>query len=45
MKSSIALIGFMGTGKTAVGKVLAEKLGKKIAVSTDEVSAGLAKLL
>ena len=29
MKSSIALIGFMGTGKTAVGKVLAEKLGKE----------------
>lgn len=29
MKSNIALIGFMGTGKTAVGKVLAEKLGRK----------------
>ncbi|MDP2931225.1 MAG: shikimate kinase, partial [Chloroflexota bacterium] len=29
MKSSIALIGFMGTGKTAVGKALAEKLGKQ----------------
>jgi len=29
MKTSIALIGFMGTGKTAVGKALAEKLGKK----------------
>lgn len=29
MKSNIALIGFMGTGKTAVGKVLAEKLGKQ----------------
>lgn len=28
MKTSIALIGFMGTGKTAVGKALAEKLGK-----------------
>ena len=28
MKTSIALIGFMGTGKTAVGKILAEKLGK-----------------
>ena len=28
MKSSIALIGFMGTGKTAVGKALAQKLGK-----------------
>jgi len=29
MKSSIALIGFMGAGKTAVGKALAEKLNKK----------------
>jgi shikimate kinase len=28
MKNSIALIGFMGTGKTAVGKVLAARLGK-----------------
>jgi shikimate kinase len=29
MKTSIALIGFMGTGKTAVGKVLAKKLGRE----------------
>ena len=29
MKTSIALIGFMGTGKTAAGKLLAEKLGKE----------------
>jgi len=29
MKSSIALIGFMGAGKTAVGQALAEKLNKK----------------
>jgi shikimate kinase len=29
MKTSIALIGFMGTGKTVVGKRLAEKLGKE----------------
>lgn len=29
MKNSIALIGFMGAGKTVVGKVLAEKLGKR----------------
>lgn len=29
-KTSIALIGFMGTGKTAVGRLLAEKLGKKL---------------
>ena len=29
MRSSIALIGFMGMGKTAVGKALAERLGKE----------------
>jgi len=29
MKTNIALIGFMGTGKTAVGKVLAERLDKE----------------
>ena len=29
MKTNITLIGFMGTGKTAVGKVLAEKMQKK----------------
>src|ERR1035437_3779739 len=29
MKSNIALIGFMGTGKTAVGKLLAARLNKK----------------
>jgi len=29
MKTSIALIGFMGTGKTVVGKALAGKLGRK----------------
>jgi shikimate kinase len=29
MKTSVALIGFMGTGKTAVGRLLAEKLGKE----------------
>ena len=29
MKTSIALIGFMGTGKTVVGKVLAQKFAKK----------------
>lgn len=29
MKTSIALIGFMGTGKTAVGKVLAAKLSRE----------------
>jgi shikimate kinase len=30
MKTSVALIGFMGVGKSAVGKVLADKLGKKL---------------
>ena len=29
MKTSVALIGFMGSGKTAVGKVLAEKLNRR----------------
>ena len=29
MKTNIALIGFMGSGKTAVGKVLAKKLNKQ----------------
>ncbi len=28
MKTSIALVGFMGAGKTAVGRALAERLGK-----------------
>lgn len=28
MKTNVALIGFMGTGKTAVGELLAEKLNK-----------------
>ena len=30
MKTNIALIGFMGVGKTAVGRLLAEKLGKEL---------------
>jgi shikimate kinase len=29
MKTNVALIGFMGSGKTAVGKILAEKLNKR----------------
>lgn len=34
MKSNIALIGFMGCGKTSVGKILAKRLGKRY-ISTD----------
>lgn len=34
MKTNIALIGFMGTGKTAVGKALADRLNKEF-VETD----------
>jgi shikimate kinase len=30
MKTNVALIGFMGAGKTAVAKLLAEKLNKKL---------------
>jgi shikimate kinase len=37
-KENIALMGFMGTGKTTVAKKLAEKLGKKY-VSSDEFIA------
>ncbi len=36
MKSNIALIGFMGTGKTSVGTLLAKKLGKSF-VETDSI--------
>jgi shikimate kinase len=36
MKTNIALIGFMATGKTSVAKSLANKLGKKY-VSTDDL--------
>ena len=34
MKTGIALIGFMGTGKTAVGEALAARLGKRF-IETD----------
>jgi shikimate kinase len=37
MKTSIALIGFMGVGKTAVGRVLAEKLGKEFIELDSEI--------
>jgi shikimate kinase len=36
MKTSIALIGFMGTGKTAVGRLLAAKLDKEF-IELDEL--------
>jgi shikimate kinase len=36
MKSNIALIGFMGTGKTEVAKVLAQKLDKAV-VDVDDI--------
>ncbi len=38
MKSNIALIGFMGVGKTEVGKRLAKRLGKKF-VELDDLIA------
>jgi len=36
MKNSVALIGFMGAGKSAVAQLLAERLGKKL-VETDDL--------
>lgn len=30
MKTNVALIGFMGAGKTAVARILAEKMGKRL---------------
>ncbi len=41
MKSNIVLIGFMGTGKTTVGRLLAQKLGRKF-IETDSVIERLA---
>ncbi len=35
MKNNLVLIGFMGTGKTSVGKIISEKLGKKF-IEMDE---------
>ena len=37
MKTGIALIGFMGTGKTVVGRLLAEKLGKRFIELDEEI--------
>ena len=36
MKTSVALIGFMGTGKTVVGKELSRKLGRRF-IETDDL--------
>jgi shikimate kinase len=36
MKSNICLVGFMGTGKTKAGRIVAERLGKAI-VETDAI--------
>lgn len=41
MKTNIALIGFMGTGKTSVGKILSKTLKMKL-VGTDDLIVGLA---
>lgn len=43
IKTSIALIGFMGTGKTAVGKLLAERLGKTFIELDDEIEKAAGK--
>jgi shikimate kinase len=43
MKTSIALIGFMGTGKTAVGKILAHKLGKEFIELDDLIEKRVGK--
>ncbi len=42
MKSNIALIGFMGTGKTTAGSMLARMLGRRF-VETDELVEERAK--
>ncbi len=45
MKTSIALIGFMGTGKTAVGKMLAAKLGKAFIELDAEIEKEAGKVI
>jgi len=41
-KPNIALIGFMGTGKTYIGQLLAERLNKKF-IETDKIIEEVAK--
>lgn len=43
MKTNIALIGFMGTGKTAVGRALAKKLRKKFVELDYEIEQAAGK--
>ena len=45
MKSSIALIGFMGVGKTVVGKALAEKLNKEFVELDDLIEQKAGKTI
>jgi shikimate kinase len=42
MKTNVALIGFMGTGKTAVGRLLAGRLGLKF-IETDAIVTSAAQ--
>lgn len=39
MKENIVLIGFMGTGKTTVGKLISEKLGRDFVDSDDYIES------
>lgn len=43
MKTSVALIGFMGTGKTTVGKKLAARLGKEFVELDAEIEKAAGK--
>src|SRR5512137_450725 len=42
MKTNICLVGFMGTGKTQAGRIVAERTGKKF-VEIDAMIEGAAK--
>ena len=43
MKTNIALVGFMGSGKSAVGKALAERLGRRFVEMDDLIVAKAGK--